>query len=242
MPILSVYISANFPFAFGSAEIERHEDYFTNLVKQLLSSYEVLILLFVLFIEMTCQISFFNICAVCKLYYHLLPSHFDAERVETTYWSHRKVCGEFKEPDWWVFPCIIFTKDGKFPSLATSLIFSKTADSSALSPGSEIDDSQLVNPRRNLEEEYLDYEAKVNKHFISFRFIILMISLNCFKVTLTIYRSFLYQYPQIYLCWPIYSLRFSFSLKVTPSKYHVIEFLRNLYLSQKSRSIGDWVI
>lgn len=43
------------------------------------------------------------------------------------------------------------------------LNISETADRSAPIPAAETDDSQMVNPRRSLEEEYLDYEAQVKK-------------------------------------------------------------------------------
>ncbi|KAH6827243.1 structural maintenance of chromosomes protein [Perilla frutescens var. hirtella] len=77
-----------------NAEIERHEDYFTNLVKQLLSSYEK----------------------------------------------------ELRPP---------IDRIGKYVENLKSL-----GDGSSPT-GPETDDSQMVNPKRNLEEEYLDYEAKI---------------------------------------------------------------------------------
>ncbi|XP_042062824.1 myosin-10-like [Salvia splendens] len=78
-----------------NAEIERHEDYFTDLVKQLLSSYEK----------------------------------------------------ELRQP---------IDRIGKYVENLKSM-----SDGSELTPGTETGDSQLVNPRRNLEDEYLDYEAKI---------------------------------------------------------------------------------
>ncbi|KAL1535611.1 ELKS/Rab6-interacting/CAST family member 1-like [Salvia divinorum] len=78
-----------------NAEIERHEDYFTDLVKKLLSSYEK----------------------------------------------------ELRQP---------IDRIGKYVENLKCL-----TDGSEPAPGSETDDSQLVSPKRNLEEEYLDYEAKI---------------------------------------------------------------------------------
>lgn len=78
-----------------NADIERHEDYFTNLVEQLLSSYEK----------------------------------------------------ELRPP---------IDRIGKYVENLKSL-----TDGSAPIPAAETDDSQMVNPRRSLEEEYLDYEAKI---------------------------------------------------------------------------------
>ncbi|KAG6420333.1 hypothetical protein SASPL_116857 [Salvia splendens] len=106
-----------------NAEIERHEDYFTDLVKQLLSSYEK---------ELRQPID-----RIGK-YVENLKSMSD---------------GYF---------LIKFAKDSKYFSLATcEPNISETGDSSELTPGTETGDSQLVNPRRNLEDEYLDYEAKI---------------------------------------------------------------------------------
>ncbi|XP_042045519.1 myosin-10-like [Salvia splendens] len=78
-----------------NAEIERHEDYFTDLVKKLLSSYEK----------------------------------------------------ELRQP---------IDRIGKYVENLKCL-----TDGSEPSPGLETNESQLVSPKRNLEEEYLDYEAKI---------------------------------------------------------------------------------
>ncbi|KAG6382840.1 hypothetical protein SASPL_157440 [Salvia splendens] len=81
-----------------NAEIERHEDYFTDLVKKLLSSYEK----------------------------------------------------ELRQP---------IDRIGNLATYEPNI--SETAYSSEPSPGLETNESQLVSPKRNLEEEYLDYEAKI---------------------------------------------------------------------------------
>ncbi|XP_042028807.1 myosin-10-like [Salvia splendens] len=78
-----------------NAEIERHEEYFTDLVKKLLSSYEK----------------------------------------------------ELRPP---------IDRIGKYVENLKCL-----TDGSEPAPRLETDDSQLVSPKRNLEEEYLDYEAKI---------------------------------------------------------------------------------
>ncbi|KAG6393470.1 hypothetical protein SASPL_147712 [Salvia splendens] len=97
-----------------NAEIERHEEYFTDLVKKLLSSYEVLILFIYLFYSLQ--------------------------------W-HSK---ELRPP---------IDRIGNLATYEPNI--SETADSSEPAPRLETDDSQLVSPKRNLEEEYLDYEAKI---------------------------------------------------------------------------------
>ncbi|XP_051142668.1 uncharacterized protein LOC127259395 isoform X2 [Andrographis paniculata] len=79
----------------ANAELERHEDYFTNLVTQLLSTYEK----------------------------ELKPN---IDRIE------------------------------KYVENLKGL-----SEGSSLTSTVESDDSQLLNPRSNLEEEYLDYEAKI---------------------------------------------------------------------------------
>lgn len=78
-----------------SAELERHEDYFINLVTQLLSSYEK----------------------------------------------------ELRHP---------IDRIAKYVENLKTL-----TQGSALTPDAEMDNSKMLNPRRNLEEEYLDFEARI---------------------------------------------------------------------------------
>ncbi|XP_075513444.1 uncharacterized protein LOC142548800 isoform X1 [Primulina tabacum] len=78
-----------------NAELERHEDYFINLVTQLLSSYE--------------KVLRYPIDRIAKY----------VENLKTL------------------------------------------TQGSALTTDAEMDNSKILNPRRNLEEEYLDYEAKI---------------------------------------------------------------------------------
>lgn len=85
----------------------------------------------------------------------------NAERLETCNWSHRKVCEELREFKWWVFNwCCIF--DILYIFLTQVHInLSELLDRLARSADIGKDDSQILNPKRSLEEEYLDYEAKV---------------------------------------------------------------------------------
>ncbi|XP_073140437.1 uncharacterized protein [Henckelia pumila] len=78
-----------------NSELERHEDYFTNLVTQLLSSYEK----------------------------------------------------ELRHP---------IDRIGKYVENLKTLTRGST-----LTPDTEMDGSKMLNPRRNLEEEYLDFEARI---------------------------------------------------------------------------------
>lgn len=83
-----------------------------------------------------------------------------AERVEAFYWPHRYICWKLEDFRWRVRSSFL-TCSLAYNVLQSLMVILLLSDSSAVGSGG----SKSLSPRKNLEEEYLDYEAKVEKHY-----------------------------------------------------------------------------
>lgn len=150
-----VFSSIDFLFCFyiWSAELERYGDYFVNLVVNLLSSYKVInnpnLRFLFNFFNINLFISFFS-----SSHHWLTPM---LGKFGFICYSNKNTCGEFKIKS---RVCIVF-------SLSELLFVSNRCLQRLIFIRLEIpvdvdnDGSKVENPRKKLEEEYLDIESKV---------------------------------------------------------------------------------